>query len=336
MGSRISNKRRVYYLLILLIFIFLISFRVGRYPIPLNIVIRAILSKVLPISREWDPRIETIIFQIRLPRILGALLVGGGLAVSGAVYQGMFRNPLVSPDILGVSSGAGFGAALGILFSFNRFNIQLMAFLFGILAVFLVYLISSRLREDKLISLVMTGILISSLFTSLTSLAKYLADSDNKLPTITFWLMGGLSDISLKDLKISSIFILVGLLPLLILSWKLNVLSLNEDEAKTLGLDTGKIRALVVISASLITASAVSISGIIGWIGLLIPHLSRLVVGPNYEVLIPSSFLMGASYLLLIDNLARALTSVEIPLSIMTSLVGVPIFLLLLIRKKSS
>ncbi len=196
MGSRISNKRRVYYLLILLIFIFLVSFRIGRYPISLNIVIRAILSKVLPISRGWDLRIETVIFQIRLPRILGALLVGGGLAVSGAVYQGMFRNPLVSPDILGVSSGAGFGAALGILLSFNRLNIQLMAFLFGILAVFLVYLISSRIREDKLISLVMTGILISSLFTSLTSLAKYLADSDNKLPTITFWLMGGLSDIS--------------------------------------------------------------------------------------------------------------------------------------------
>lgn len=336
----LENKRSKYYpiyiFLIILLGAFLLSFTIGRYPISIDLLFRVILSKFLPISKTWTDTIETVIFQIRLPRIIGAVLVGGALSVSGAVYQGMFKNPLVSPDILGVSSGAAFGAAMAIYFSFDKLGIQITSFALGLLAVFLVYSISARFKDDPIISLVIAGVLIGSIFTSLTSLIKYLADTENKLPTITFWLMGSIASISKKDLKMVAPPIIVGLIPLFILRWRLNVLSLNEDEAKTLGLDTNKIRLIVVICSTLMTAAAVSISGMIGWIGLVIPHLGRNLVGPDYEILLPASFLLGGSYLLLIDNMARALTTVEIPLGILTSLVGAPFFLFLLLRNKRS
>lgn len=334
----LRNKKRkskyIKYLLALLLFTFLISFRIGRYPISIKLLLRVIGSKFLPIAREWDSTIETVIFQIRFPRIIAAILVGASLSVAGAVYQGMFKNPLVSPDILGVSSGAGFGAALGILLSFNKIGIQFSAFIFGIISVVLVYFISKRIKENPVLSLVIIGVLIGSVFTSLTSLIKYLADSDNKLPTIAFWLMGSLSDIVMKDLEVIWLPITLGLLPLYLLRWRINILSLDEDESKTLGLDTRRIRFIVIICSTLITAAAVSISGIVGWIGLLIPHLARLIVGADYEVLLPASLLLGASYLLGVDNLSRALTTIEIPLGIMTSLIGVPIFLIVLLNKR--
>lgn len=336
----LKNKKNKYYPIyifsIILIGVFLLSFVVGRYPIPINLLFKVILSKLLPIEKTWNQTIETVIFQIRLPRIIGAILVGGALSVSGAVYQGMFKNPLVSPDILGVSSGAAFGAALAIYLSFNKAGIQITSFALGLFAVFLVYTVSSKFKEDPIIALVIAGVLIGSIFTSLTSLIKYLADTENKLPTITFWLMGSIASISPKDLKMVIIPIVSGLIPLFILRWRLNVLSLNEDEAKTLGLDTDKIRLIVVICSTLLTASAVSISGMIGWIGLVIPHLGRNLVGPDYEVLLPASLLLGGTYLLLIDNIARGLTTVEIPLGILTSLVGAPFFLFLLLRNKRS
>lgn len=323
-----------YILLIILILTFLLSFAIGRYPIKIHTLFKVFFSKIFPIERDWSNTIETVIFQIRLPRIIAGLLVGAALSVSGAVYQGMFKNPLVSPDILGVSSGAAFGASLAIYLSFNRVGIQITSFVFGLFAVFLVYIISRKIKEDPIISLVITGVLVGSIFTSLTSLIKYLADTENKLPTITFWLMGSLSSINSRDLKAAGIPIILGMIPLFILKWRLNVLSLNEDEAKTLGLDTDKIRLIVIISSTLITAAAVSISGMIGWIGLVIPHLGRLIVGPNYEILLPSTVLLGGTYLLLIDNIARGLTTVEIPLGILTSLVGAPFFLILLLRSK--
>lgn len=320
----------------LLIIIFLLSFAIGRYPISIRLLLKVLFSKIFSIPKTWPDTIETVIFKVRLPRIMGAILVGASLSVSGAVYQGMFKNPLVSPDILGVSAGAAFGAALAIFLSFNTGGIQLFAFLFGVLGVALVYLISLRIKDDPLIILVIIGILVGSIFSSFTSLIKYLADTEDKLPAITFWLMGSLSGVKLGDIKSVSIPIFLGIIPLYILRWKLNVLSLNEDEAKTLGLDTGKIRVVVVICSTLMTAAAVSISGVIGWIGLVIPHLSRILVGPDYRTLLPTTILLGSSYLLLIDNIARALTTVEIPLGILTSLIGAPFFIFLLLNRGRS
>lgn len=302
----------------------------------IGLLIKVLISKIAPIVKTWPDTIETVIFKIRLPRVFTAILVGGSLSLSGAVYQGMFKNPLVSPDILGVSSGAAFGAAVAIFLSFSTVGIQITSFIFGLIAVTLVYAISSKIKEDPIISLVITGVLVSSIFTSLTSSVKYIADTNDKLPTITFWLMGSLANITSKNLKSIIIPIAIGTIPLYIIRWKLNVLSLNEDEAKTLGLDTGRIRFIVVICSTLITAASVSISGMIGWIGLVIPHLSRMIVGPDYRVLLPTTILLGGSYLLLIDNIARSVTTVEIPIGILTSLVGAPFFIFLLLTNRRS
>ncbi|HLR21939.1 MAG TPA: iron ABC transporter permease [Tissierellaceae bacterium] len=330
----IESHQYIYLFSILLITLFFISFRIGRYSVDGRTLIKVFLSKILPINKTWNDTIETVVFQVRLPRILGAILVGASLSAAGAVYQGMFKNPLVSTDILGVSAGAGFGAALAIFLSFNNVGIQIFAFIFGIIAVALVYIISSKIKEDPLIALVIIGILIGSIFSSLTSLIKYLADTEDRLPAITFWLMGSLSSIKLKDIKSILVPIVVGILPLYFLRWKLNILSLNENEAKTLGLDTERIRIIVIICSTLMTAAAISVSGVIGWIGLVIPHLGRLLVGPDYRILLPTTILLGGSYLLLIDNIARGLTTVEIPLGILTSLIGAPFFIFLLLNRE--
>lgn len=334
--SKRERKHYIYIFTILLIIAFFISFGIGRYPVAIDQLLKVLSSKIFPIEKNWPDTIDTIVFQVRLPRIIGGILVGASLSLSGAVYQGMFKNPLVSPDILGVSSGAAFGAALAIYLSFNTAGIQVTSFIFGLIAVGLVYLISTKIKEEPIISLVITGVLVGSIFTALTSLIKYLADTEDKLPTITFWLMGSLSSISPRDIKVIAVPIILGIIPLFILRWKLNVLSLEEDEAKTLGLDTGKIRIIVIICSTLITAASVSVSGMIGWIGLVIPHLSRMIVGPDYRILIPTTLLLGSTYLLLIDNIARGLTTVEIPLGILTSLIGAPFFIFLLLTNKRS
>jgi iron complex transport system permease protein len=259
------------------------------------------------------------------------MLVGMALSVSGAAYQGMFRNPLVSPDILGASAGAGFGAALGILLSLNILNIQLLAFGFGSAAVFLVYLISGRIkRGDPTLVLVLTGILIGTVFTSLISIIKFVADPYDKLPAITFWLMGSLASINTTDIAIAVVPILFGGVMLFLLRWRLNTLSFGEEEARTLGVNTGRTRFVIIVSATLMTAAAVSIAGMIGWIGLVVPHLARAVVGPNHKVLIPAAAIMGSTFLLLVDDIARIVTPLELPLGVMTSLIGAPLFIYLL------
>ncbi|MBZ2175872.1 iron ABC transporter permease [Schnuerera sp. xch1] len=326
----------MYFFMGILVGIFILSFTIGRYPISVGMLFKIFLSKVFPIAKTWPDAIETIVFQVRFPRIIAAVLVGASLSVSGAVYQGMFKNPLVSPDVLGVSAGAAFGAALGIFLSFSAIGIQMSAFVFGIAGVALVYLISLKIKDDPLIGLVIIGVLIGSIFTSFTSLIKYLADTQDKLPAITFWLMGSLSNVISRDLNKVFVPITLSVIPLYILRWKLNILSLNEDEAKTLGLDIGKIRIIVIICSTLMTAASISISGVIGWIGLVIPHLGRMIVGPDYRILLPTTILLGSSYLLLIDDMARALTTVEIPIGILTSLIGAPFFIFLLLKKKRS
>ncbi|HHV38052.1 MAG TPA: iron ABC transporter permease [Tepidimicrobium sp.] len=333
--NAVNSYQYISIFLALFIVTFFVSFIIGRYPIDIISLLRIFLSRLFPMSKTWNCTIEAIIFQIRLPRILGAALVGASLSISGAVYQGMFKNPLVSPDILGASAGAAFGASLAIYLSLNTIGIQLSAFIFGVVGVMMVYLISLRINEDPLISLVIIGILVGSIFTSFTSLIKYLADTKDKLPSITFWLMGSLSSIKLRDIKAIFLPIAMGIGPLYALRWKLNILSLGEDEAKTMGLDTGKIRAIVIICSTLLTATSVSISGVIGWIGLVIPNLSRILVGPDYRILLPVSILLGGSYLLLVDNIARSIITVEIPLGILTSLIGAPFFVFLLLNRGS-
>jgi len=329
------NLRLVYIFVVLLpIAAFVFSFPLGRYPISIPDLLSALAGKVFPFVHGPEGVINTVIFQVRLPRILAAMLVGAALSIAGAAYQGMFKNPLVSPDILGASSGAGLGAALAIFFSWNVAGIQIAAFVVSLLAVIAVYFLSNKIKRDPTLALVLTGILVGTLCSSFTSLLKYMADPYDKLPAITFWLMGSLATVSPKNVISSFVIMSAGGVPLYLLRWRLNVLSLGEDEGKTLGLETGKLRLAVIICSSLLTAGAVSVSGLIGWVGLIVPHLARMLVGPNYKVLLPVSIAIGSVYMLLVDDLARCLTSAEIPLGILTSIIGAPFFFAILLRGK--
>ena len=303
------------------------SLMIGRYHVPL-----LTWWQLLTAPRESGVG-GIVLLEVRFPRILTGILIGAGLSASGAAYQGLFKNPMVSPDILGASAGAGFGAAAAILLGFNVFGIQLASFACGLAAVMLTCSISTRMKRggDPVLVLVLAGIVVGSIFTALVSLTKTVADPDNKLPAITFWLMGSLSAVTLKGMKFL-IVVPLGLVPLLLLRWQLNVLSFGEEEAAALGIDTRRLRWIIILCATLLTASAVSVAGLIGWVGLVIPHLARMVVGPNYKVLLPASILMGGTYLLLVDDIARAAFATEISLGILTALVGAPFFLYLLLR----
>jgi iron complex transport system permease protein len=335
--SKINFKSQTKFIVVLLFFLlltsFVISFMLGRYPINPKELILVLFSKVLPIKKVWDSQVETIVFNVRMPRILMACLIGAALSAAGAAYQGIFQNPMVSPDVLGASAGAGFGAATGIFFSFGYFRISLTAFCFSIGAVAIVYLISTRLKNNQTLGLVLSGMMISSLFSAGTSFLKLVADPNNQLPAITYWLMGSLASIRKSDVSFASIPILIGLIPLLLLRYKINVLTIGDDEAKTLGINTATLRLIIVICATLITAASVSVSGMIGWVGLIIPHFSRVLVGPNYKVLLPTSMLMGGIFLLIVDNIARLAATSEIPIGILTAFVGAPFFLYLILRE---
>ena len=308
------------------------SLMLGRYQIPLAAWWRVLFAP----ESSGVPGI--VLLQVRLPRILAGILIGAGLSTAGAAYQGLFRNPMVSPDILGASAGAGFGAAAGILLGFGIFGIQCMSFAFGLAAVLLTCAGAARLSRsgDPILTLVLVGILVGSIFTALISLTKYVADPYSKLPAITFWLMGSLAAIHVRDVRFALAPVLLGLAPLVLLRWNLNVLAFGEEEARALGADTGKLRWTIIGCATLLTASAVSVAGMVGWVGLVIPHLARMIVGPDYRVLMPASLLLGATYMLLVDDLARSVFTTEIPLGIVTSLVGAPFFLYLLARSQRS
>lgn len=325
---------QISFLIFLLVIMCMISIAVGRFNISPFEIIRILASKFLPIEKTWDPTLETVIFNVRLPRIIAAILVGASLSTAGAAYQGMFKNPLVSPDILGASAGAGFGAALAIFCSLNVFAIQALSFCMGILAVSFTYMVSCKVRHDPLLALVLSGILTSSLFAAATSLLKYVADPYDKLPAITFWLMGSLASMTVHDIKIAVIPIFLGSIVLYLVRWKINVLALGEEEARALGLNTNRLKILVIFCATLITAASVSISGTIGWVGLLVPHIARMLVGPNYKILLPTSFLIGSIYLLLVDDIARNIAAIEVPLGILTALIGAPFFIYLFSRRK--
>lgn len=305
-----------------------LAFSVGRYPVSVGDLWNLFASKILGSGQALPANVETVILKVRGPRVLAALLVGAALAAAGTAYQGMFRNPLVSPDLLGVATGAALGAVLGIFLSRDVWTIQLFAFLGGLVAVSLVYWIGSSVpRHDPLLALVLTGVVIGTLLGSGIALMKYLADPYNQLPAITYWLLGSLASINPGDLGVASLFVFAGLVPMLLLRWRMNLLSLPDDEARALGVDTKKLRMVVVAAATLMTAAAVAISGIIGWIGLLVPHAARLLVGPDFGRLLPLAMLVGAAFLLGVDTLCRTIATIEVPPGVLTALLGTPFFL---------
>jgi iron complex transport system permease protein len=275
---------------------FLSSLVIGRYPIPPSTIALTLLSKILPIEPTWEPVVEVIVFDVRLPRAILALAVGASLAISGTAFQAMFQNPLVSSDILGVSAGAGFGAALAIAVSTGPLAIQASAFLFGLVAVGLAYAISRQFRTTVMLLLVLAGIVVGSVFSALISLVTYTVDPQRKLPAIVFWLLGSLSTSSTRDLVDALPLMAFGIGGLLLLRWRLNVLSLGDEEARSLGVNVELLRIVVIGCATVVTAAAVSISGIIGWVGLVIPHVARMLVGPDHRVLLPASVAIGGTY----------------------------------------
>jgi len=318
---------------ILFVAAFIFSIATGRYPISFVEVVRVIFGRLTNAEQTWTDEVELVIFMIRMPRVLAGALVGAALASAGAAFQGLFRNPLVSPDILGASSGAGFGAALMLLFGMSYAMVSFAAFVCGIVAVGAAYIISTRARRNPTLGMVLAGIMISSLFTAGTSYVRLVADPNDSLPAITFWLMGSVANVRQSNLIWAAIPILCGMLVLLLLRWKLNLLTTGEDEARSMGVNTKVMRILIVSSATLITAASVAISGIIGWVGLVIPHFARLLVGYDYRVVLPVSMLMGATFLMLVDDLSRTIAVSEVPLGVLTAFVGAPFFLYLIIDR---
>jgi iron complex transport system permease protein len=309
----------------------LLAFTVGRFPVSPGDVLALGWSWLTGAPHGVEPTVETVVLHVRGPRVLAAMAVGAALAAAGAAYQGLFRNPLVSPDILGVSSGAALGAVLGIYGSLGVLGVQVLAFVMGLLAVGLVYLLAASLRrDDPILVLVLAGIVLGTLFGSGVGLVKYLADPYHQLPAITFWLLGSLGAVTPADVGATLPAVGLGLVPLALLRWRLNVLTLGEEEAQALGIDTGRTRLVVIAAATLMTAAVVSISGVIGWVGLLVPHVARFLVGPDFGRLLPAAILVGAGYLLGVDTLARTLATIEIPLGVLTAVVGTPLFIWLL------
>ena len=343
-----GRKRRAAVLLmstVLLFVLFFVSLTFGRYSVPFFDVIKILwhrlwtltgLDRVLPMTVSWTEAMEKTVISIRLPRILTACLVGCSLSAAGAAFQGVFKNPMASPDILGASSGAAFGAALAILLGVSTQFITIFSFVSSILTVALVFLIAQRAPGQRTVNLILAGIMVGSLFSAGTSYLKLVADPSNQLPAITYWLMGSLSGVRLSSILPAAIPMAAGLVPLLLLRWRLNLLSLGESEARALGVNTDLLRAVLILCATLITAASISVSGVIGWVGLVIPHLCRKLIGSDNRGLLPCSMLVGASFLLLVDDVSRNLLATEIPIGILTAVIGAPFFIWLLLRKEKT
>lgn len=327
-GAKVSFKVKLAIIGALLL-IFFVSFALGRYSIsPIDLLATIGQWFIDPVASAESTN-ATVVFNIRLPRVLIVLLVGAALAVAGASYQGMFKNPLVSPDLLGASAGASLGACFALLMDMPNEMVQLFAFIGGMASVGMAVWLNRFVKYDPILGLVLGGILVSTLFQSGTSLIKFMADANDKLPTITFWLMGSFASVTRQDLSIIILPMLIGFALLMGERWKLNVLSFGDEEARSMGINTKRTRLIVIFASTLLTSVSVAVAGIVGWIGLVIPHLARAIVGPNYRVLLPVSMAVGAGYLLIIDDIARLIASVEIPIGILTSILGVPFFVVI-------
>lgn len=329
------TERKFHCLLLLLIFALLMmavcSISLGRYYISPVHVVKIILAPLYPMVQDWSNQASSVIYTLRLPRALAAMMIGAALSLSGASYQSVFKNPLVAPDMLGVSSGACVGASLCILLGFSQVGVQGGAFVGGLLAVFLAVSIPGIIGKNSIVMLVLSGIIVSGLTGSLLGIIKYLADSDTQLPAITYWQLGSLVWTNLLS---SGVPILLCMIFMMLIRWRMNILTLSEEENHMLGKHNGFLRYAVILCATILTACSVCISGTIGWVGLVIPHFSRMMVGPDNRKLLPIAMVLGALFLLFIDTLSRAALEAEIPLSILTGLVGAPFYFYLLVRQR--
>ena len=309
----------------------LLALTVGRYPVSISELFDIVAAKLSGRAPDVSAAAVNVIWQIRGPRVLAAALVGASLAIAGTAFQGLFRNPLVSPELLGASSGAALGAVIGIYLALGVFAIQAFAFVGGLIAVSAVYLIGSAIRaRDPILVLVLTGVVIGALLGAGVGLVKYIADPYNQLPAMTFWLLGSLAAINVADLVPLFGPVALGTLVLFALRWRMNVMSLPDEEARALGVSTGPLRIAIVAAATLVTSASVAAAGIVGWVGLVVPHIARTLVGPDFARLVPAAALLGGGFLLLIDTLARNMTAIEIPLGVLTALIGTPFFVWLL------
>lgn len=326
-------------LVILMVAVAIASLAVGRYS--MNVPLLLSTLQTFPqtmqtlIAGGSLPNEQIVVFKMRMPRIIGALLIGGALGMAGAAFQGMFRNPMVSPDLLGASAGAGFGAACAMLAATSTAAVVTgSAFVGGLVAVLATYTVSMIVGRgvSNITTLVLTGVVVSALFQACISITKYVADPYSQLPGITFFLMGGLSSVTWRDVATLALPILIGGIVLFALRWRINILSLDDDESRSLGMNTGRVRGIAIVCATLMTAASVAVGGMIGWVGLVIPHLMRMLFGPDYRRLLPASFIGGALYLVLMDDIARGAFAMEIPIGILTALIGAPVFIALLVH----
>jgi iron complex transport system permease protein len=308
-----------------------LAFAVGQFPISITDIVSLIWSKLSGTISNAAPNADIVLFEIRGPRIAAAFMVGAALAAAGATFQNLFRNPLVSPDILGVSSGAALGAVAGIFLSLPLIAIQGFAFAGGLLAVAIIFWVGNKIRgHDPVLTLVLTGVVIGSLLGSCVALLKYLADPFNQLPAITYWLLGSFASVTQRDIFVAFVIIIAAAIPLFLLRWRINILALPDDEAKALGLNVVRMRLMVIAAATLMTAASVAICGIIGWVGLVIPHAVRLLVGAEFSRLLPLSMLIGGTFMLAVDTLGRSIAQTEIPPGVLTALIGAPAFIWLM------
>ena len=326
---------RFRYLMLIILFAacFFGSFLLGKYPVDPLTLMKVLLSRVIDLPHEWPSQVETVLFNVRMPRVMMGAVIGGGLAVAGAAYQGIFQNPMVSPDILGASSGAAFGAALGLFYKIGYQGVSVSSFLFGLLAVSIVFMISRQVKFNVTLGLILSGIMVGSIFNAGVSFLKLVADPTDTLPVITYWLMGSLASIRTPDALFAGPTVIIGIIPILLWRWRINVLTMGDDEARTMGINAKMMRVGIIICATLITAAAVSVSGLIGWVGLVIPHFARMIVGNDYRVMLPAAAFLGGSFMLIVDNFARMLTTSEIPIGILTAFVGAPFFLYLILKE---
>lgn len=313
-----------------LVVIVVLALSAGRYAVPFNETARIVLGQFIPLRETWTPMEEQVVLGTRLPRAVLAMLIGGGLALGGAALQAVFRNPLVSPQGVGVSNGAAFGGVLILLIGGGYGALVTSAFVWGLIALVAVVHIGGGRGFSSILKIVLGGIVVGAFFAALVSVATYLADPYTTLPTIVFWLMGSLSTASWTSVLVGIGPIAVGSVVLLGLRWRANVLSLGDEDAKSLGIDVHRLRILVLAMVALVTAGAVAVAGVIGWVGLVVPHIARLIVGPDHRVQFPASVLIGAAYLLLIDTLSRSITQAELPVGILTAIIGAPVFVVLL------
>ena len=338
-GAAAVHRRRVLTLAVLCVALVAscaLSLSLGRYDLDFGQVL-AFFTAPFTGAEVKDADVN-VFFTIRLPRVAAALIIGAALSGAGCAFQGIFKNPMVSPDLLGASAGACFGAATGILLSFGSVGMELAAFVMGVVAVAASYALSSVLgrRIGGILVLVLSGLVVGNLFQAFTSAVKFLADPNSQLPEITFWLMGGLANVREEDLAGLGVAFVAGAVGLMALRWRLNVMALGDDEARSLGVDVKRTRLAVIGCATLLTSASVAVAGMVGWVGLIVPHLARFLVGSDHRALLPASMLLGATFLVLVDDVCRSIYTTEIPLTILTAILGAPLFVYLICRQRKT